>query len=179
MLLPLRNQLGSILAKAVLPKNFQFQLALPVLPTRNCFGFYTCKLTMKVTFQRPCLWDGSDIVVELESYIEICNAIITHWEPIQSGWNVPTPMFSEWCIQLIVNISYWTATCFSQLHHSQLIYIQVAHTSFSLNFCITVHFLWLESAFISKYFVKVQSFTTHNLYKSPQIRDRYMKEHIW
>ena len=29
--------------------------------------------------------EQENIVEELESYTEICNAIITHWEPIQSG----------------------------------------------------------------------------------------------
>lgn len=90
---------------------------------------------------------------ELESFTEVCNAI-TNWEAIQSGRDISYVVLSERCIQLIVNISYRTATCFPELHHSQLIYIQVAHTSFSLNFCITVHFLWLESAFLLKLFCK-------------------------
>ena len=38
---------------------------------------------------RTCAEDADledyTIVEELESYTEICNAIITHWEPIQSG----------------------------------------------------------------------------------------------
>lgn len=145
-------------ARTVLPKRtFQFQLALSVLSIET-FLACICKQSDNESYipmTLPLRW-WWHILEELESYTEGCNAIITHCEPIQSGWDISYAVLSEWCIQLIVNISYRTATCFPELHHPQLIYIQVAYTTFSLNFCITVHFLWLESAFLSEHFVKAQ-----------------------
>lgn len=51
--------------------------------------------------------------------------------------------------RLTVNITNRRATCFPRWQYFMLIYIQMACTSFSLNFCITARFLCLESALIS------------------------------
>lgn len=166
-------------ARTVLPKR-TFSSNFSVSPPhRNSFGLYMqsewqwkfVPMTLSLRWQ----WHTTE---ESESYFEVFNIIITHWVPIQSECDLSYTELLEWCIQLIVNISYRTTTCFLQLHHPQLIYIQVAQTSFSLNFCITVHFLWLESAFLSQHFVKV-SFTTYKLYKSLRICNRSIKRNTY
>lgn len=122
-------------------KNYQDQLVLSILiePCMTCIGKWQKMLSPIIL---P-LWQWQWTLENQKSTLR--SALTLKAIENQSKLRVH---------RLIVNITNRRATCFPRWQYFMLIYIQMACTSFSLNFCITARFLgWNQH--LSQTFVKV------------------------